>query len=906
MYGAKIVCRTFAASKFSIVSLLILLNPLLYVLRHALSVFAMKHRILLLLLLAVISPLPCLSSDFHDYVPLGQSQIKAIVPTETRSVIDLSGPWTIADGADESATVNLPGTLASTQSVTVRRTFKIDKHTLASRAWQLMFLGVSDEVVVKVNNRFVTRHPGGSSPFTTDINERLLIAGTNVIELTISAGADLRNLVRRFAPFAPKPWMGITREIFLIGTPHVWTSEVNTSTAFSNTYSVATLAAHVTIRGGNVDKVDNSDGTDNAMKQGSVMVGVEGILRSVATGEVVARASNASVRVERARTTHTSLDLQVTNPRLWTPTEPNLYELEVRCTVNGALVDSYTTNLGLRSIRIAAKDDSRWLRLNDEPTFINAIDYVEEYPKTGPTLTWRQMEHDVAMLKTLGVNTIRVVHGAPHPYLLYLCDKYGLMVMAEVHAASIPSAMLGTEEITAHLRNQADLLASYVGTHPSVIAVGLSELLQEGSPQTQDYHQSIAKVLRNRVSAPIYKVVAGQQIGMVSEGGFDIIIVSAVFPWNRSHLEKILTDAKRVIRSAAILTQVGTLVSPGNSNGFSDPLSLESEAVALRDGRQSTRSANLAGCIVSSFTDYTLAMPTMLVDSPNAYLHSSGLVDAWRQPRVAYEMYKSIINDEKEPLLQARDYTDATPLVFVGTGLVLALVLTFLINRSRRFREYFIRSIIRPYNFYADIRDQRILSTIQTTILGAVIATAIGLVLGATLYFLRTDPSTEYLLHLALPFDWLYKVLRYIAWRPAAAVTFFAILSFVKLNALASVLRLCSVFVRGKVLYRDTLTIVVWSCVPLLALLPIGIALYQLMSADAMTFWVPFTTVLAVVWTLFRTLRATSVVFDVPALVVYGIGLGAFALIAGIFLTLWILNYEVLDFLQYYRTVLAV
>lgn len=864
----------------------------------------MKH-LLLLLLTVIVSPLPALSVDFHDYTPLEPAQVRAILPTDTRSVINLSGTWNLVEGGDADGTVSLPGIFKNGEPLAVRRTFKMDGNTLHSRAWQIVFLGVSDEVVVKVNNRFVTRHPGGTAPFTADINERMLIAGNNVIELTLTNGGDLHNLVRRYAPWGTKTWTGLTREIFLVGTPHVWTSEVHTSTAFSTSYSSASLSVQATIRGANVDRLIRGASSDDAMKQGSITANVEAVLRLNSTNEVVARSNTQSVRVERARTTHAEFDMQIANPRLWSPSDPNLYTLEVRTTLDGMLVDSYTTNVGLRSIRVAAKDDSRIIRLNDVPTFINAIDYVEEYPKVGPSITWRQMEHDVAMLKTLGVNAVRFVHGAPHPYLLELCDRYGLMVFAELNAASIPQAMLEAEEISALLRNQADLLAAYVGTHPSVVAIGISDFLEEGAPRTQQYHQNIAKLLRSKVSVPLYKVVAGGQIDKVSEGGFDVIIVSLRSPHDRDRMSAVLADAKRIIRSAAVLTQIGAVVSPSNSNGFSDPLSLESQAVALRDGWQATRMANLAGCVVSSFADYSLVMPTMMVDANDPYLHTDGLVDAWRQQRVAYDMYKSLINDEKEPLLQARDYSDSTPLTFVATGLVLALILTFLINRSRRFREYFIRSIIRPYNFYADIRDQRILSTVQTTLLGAVISVGAGLVLAAILYFLRTDPRLEYLLHLAVPFDWMYLLIRYIAWRPFAAVVVLGGGVFVLVNLFASMLRLAAIFIKGKVLYRDTLTIVVWSCVPLLALLPIGVALYQVMSTNALSFWIPLITFAAFGWTVFRTLRATSVVFDVSGLYVYGIGLGVLALAFAVVLVIWIVKYDVLEFLQYYQNVLA-
>ncbi len=872
-------------------------------LRHVHSVSCMM-RFTALLTALLASPLLLLSADFHDYVPLGQSKVQAFLPTETRTVIDLSGSWQRVEDGEIVGNVQVPGVISTDGPVTLRKTVKIDEHTLKARAWQLLFLGVSDEVRLKVNNRELVRHPGGTSPFTALISDRMLVSGSNVIELTIGPGGALSALARRFAPAAPKVWRGITRELFLVGTPQVWTADVHTSTAFSSGFTSASVVATATIRGANVDRLLGLDGAES-LRQGSVDVAIEAVLRVAQTDEIVSRSSVQTLQVERSRTVQCNMDLYVPSPRLWTPSTPNLYELEVRCTHNGRLIDSYRMDVGLRSVRIATYNKQRWVMLNNQPLFLYGINYVDEYPKVGPALSWRQMEYDVSLLKTLGTNVIRVVHGAPHPYLLSLCDRYGIMVMAEVDAASIPSGLLEEEEIAAQLRNRADLLATYVGSHPSLLACGLSEGLEEAHPATLQFHQSLSKILRSRVSAPLYKVVTGSQASNISEGGFDVVILDLTSSHDRSRIGTVLKDASTAVRSAALLTMVGSMISPSNSNGFSDPLSLESQAVYIREGLQATRSSGLAGCIVSSFSDYTLDQPTMLVDHHNEYMHTSGLVDEWRQPRLAYEMYKSLINDEKEPLLQARNYNDGTPLIFVITGITLALFLTLLINRSRRFREYFLRSIVRPYNFYADIRDQRILSTPQTVMLGVVIAIGAGLVIAAMVYYLRTDPRMEYLLHILIPGDGLYMLLRSIAWQPTLAVGVFGALLFTSFVAAAGLLRIGGMFVKGKIFYRDTLTIVVWSCVPLLALLPIGVALYQILATDALSFWIPAITFLAIAWTLLRTLRATSVVFDVPGLIVYGIGLGFIVLVVGIMAVIWGVRYDALDFLAYYQNVVA-
>ena len=50
------------------------------------------------------------------------------------------------------------------------------------------------------------------------------------------------------------------------------------------------------------------------------------------------------------------------------------------------------------------------------------------------------------------------------------------------------------------------------------------------------------------------------------------------------------------------------------------------------------------------------------------------------------------------------------PMIFIVFGIVLAILMGILVNSGRKFREDASRALLRPYNFYADIRDQRIIS----------------------------------------------------------------------------------------------------------------------------------------------------------------------------------------------------
>ncbi|MCX6139746.1 MAG: hypothetical protein NTX15_02770 [Candidatus Kapabacteria bacterium] len=825
------------------------------------------------------------------------------MPSETRTIINLCGSWQrMSDGVPvESITV--PGSLQFTAPVVLRRTIRIEQGSLDRHTWHLQILGVVDEVELRVNGRFVMRYPGGMVPFGIRIPDRVLIAGTNTVELVVSPSSELTSLVEGFARSARSRSMGLLREVFLVGTPHVWTNDVRVRTTFAN--GIGSVNVKATIIGGTVERLLGSQSVGDALTQGKATVSVEAILLSRDGGAVIARSGASNVTIERSRQQTVAFHLAVANPRRWSVASPEQYDLVIRIERDGQLVDVYETSIGFRTVNVTSTDHGRRIVVNDSIIPIYAIDYVEDYPTRGTSMSWRQMELDVSLMKTLGINVVRVRNGSPHPYFLSLCDRYGLMVMAELPTSDVPSDMILHDELVARFRNASERSIAYLDSHASVIAIGLSDGLEEGSDAVAQYHADLIQLYRRLSTKMIYKVVPAGHYEKTSEGGFDLIVVKFSTAKDRLRFDQIVQALPKMFRSAAVITEFGSRLSPNNTNGFSDPLSNEAQALVVRDCFRASFAAGVAGIMVWSFADYSLDRPTMLVDHFDAYTCTSGLLDVWRQPRISFAMLKSLINDEKEPLLQARGATFDTPLVFIAVGIILALIMAFLINRSRRFREYLLRAIARPYNFYADIRDQRILSTVQTTFLGIVIASCAGLVLASLLYYVRVDSGIEYLLHVLVPSNLIYNVIRFVSWRPTLAVPLWSFVVMGLFLFTALLLRIGAMFVKSRIFFRDTLTIVVWSSLPLVVLLPIGVALYQALSADALSIWVPILVVVLAVWSLMRTLRATSVVFDVPTSIVYSIGLGLVATGIVALLISWNASYEAFSFLRFYFSVVS-
>jgi hypothetical protein len=858
----------------------------------------MKNVPLLVLWFVALVFVPCVArADFNSYRTLDARQVSAIMSTNHREVINLSGGW--HEGGSQNA-IQLPASMPSRSPVTLKRIVKIESQNLQQHYWHLYLFGVRDEFELKVNGRFINRFPGGLVPFMVKIPDRSLVPGTNTIELTVNPPSELSNNTQQASRWAPSTYVGVVREVFLVGMPHVWSSDVRIRSILTGGNTSATLAGVVQINAGNVERLAGNAG--NALQNGKVGITVYATI-ATSDGVVVARTTPSLMTMQRERQAEYRFSADIANPRLWSPSSPNLYSVVVTVEHNGVVIDKYESNVGVRTAAIVSTDKGRRFSLNDSVIAVNAIDYYEGYPTVGQTISAAQMAQDVQMMKTLGVNAVVVRGGSLHPYFVYLCDTYGLMVFCDIDLYDVPSTMLVQDEIRARSINMAERLGSFVYSHPCVVACGVSSGLDEESEHVASFFATLPSLLRTRSSKLVYKTVPATKVEHASEGGFDIVMIRFYTAPSATTIPEVLQAASRSIRSAGIITVFGSLVSPDNRNGFADALSNEAQAVVVRDAYRASMAAGIAGCCVWSFADYTLAQPTMLVEHHDAYVCTSGLVDIWRQPRVSYTMLKSLINDEKEPLLQARETPFQTPLIFIAWGLILALGLTFLINRSRRFREYLMRAIVRPYNFYADIRDQRILSTVQTVLLGSLIAACAGLLLASWAYYIRVDADMEYLIRLIIPNATTLEVLRFVAWKPALAVLLCSALVMFVMFGVASLLRVGAMFVKGRIVLRDTLTIVVWSCLPLVVLLPIAVALYAVLSTTSVSFWIPLVIVACAIWSFIRTLKSTSVVFDVPSTIVYGIGFGTLALTLAVYVVVWNSWYHLFEYVRYYASV---
>lgn len=133
-------------------------------------------------------------------------------------------------------------------------------------------------------------------------------------------------------------------------------------------------------------------------------------------------------------TVHTSFT--VSNPRLWRPETPYLYEGELRLTsAFGTDTDIVSTYFGIREIGTVCfgERNYRWVTLNGKPIYLNGT-LDQAFHRTGYFTypTDEEMRDEIYLMKRLGLNFVRIHIKPEEPRKLYWADKLGLLVMQDM------------------------------------------------------------------------------------------------------------------------------------------------------------------------------------------------------------------------------------------------------------------------------------------------------------------------------------------------------------------------------------------------------------------------------------------------------------------------------------------
>ena len=284
----------------------------------------------------------------------------------------------------------------------------------------LHFEAVDWACSVYVNGSRVGEHVGGYLPFSVDATP-FLRRGENRVELCVYDPSDEGTQLR-----------GKQR----IARGGIWYTAQ--SGIWQDVWYEMVPAAHVT--GLRADARPAEGRVD-------VLVSVEG------EGKVWARVLDGGTEVSRGSARsyrgRCSISLPVEDPRLWSPDDPHLYDLELA--FGDDRVSSY---VGFRTVEVRADEKGvPRVFLNGEPIFLRGVldqGYWPDGLMTAPAE--EALEHDVRAARDLGFNMLRMHLKVESGRFYALCDRLGMLVWQDMVSGGGSYGALHTSYLPTLLR----------------------------------------------------------------------------------------------------------------------------------------------------------------------------------------------------------------------------------------------------------------------------------------------------------------------------------------------------------------------------------------------------------------------------------------------------------------------
>ena len=146
--------------------------------------------------------------------------------------------------------------------------------------------------------------------------------------------------------------------------------------------------------------------------------------------------------------------MELPDAALWSPSEPNLYNLVAQLTGSDATVSQIETHFGLRTI----ESRGRRVYLNNQPLYLDGILYQPG------TASYDEMRQHMHAMKELGCNMVRVHIAGIDPRIYALADEIGMLLWVEV-----PSPHSSSQRSRDNHWDELMRMLVHIGSHPSVV-----------------------------------------------------------------------------------------------------------------------------------------------------------------------------------------------------------------------------------------------------------------------------------------------------------------------------------------------------------------------------------------------------------------------------------------------------
>ena len=297
----------------------------------------------------------------------------------------------------------------------------------------LQFHGVNASAKVILNGKEVCSHEGGYSTFRVDVTDVLNEENVLIVEVDNSVSDRIYPQKADFTFYG-----GIYRDVeFLIvnkdhfeldyynGPGIKYTTEVKDKDAMIRVWTYTKSDANIFVQ------LHDAKGRLLARKEGK------------------------------------KVEFLVEDVHLWDGLDdPYLYTIKAFLEKDGEILDEIGCNCGVRTFEFSPKDG---FHLNGRSYPLHGVSRHQDFKGIGNAISKEHHDRDMALIKEVGANTIRLAHYQHDQYFYDLCDREGMIVWAEIPYISEHLAN-GNENTISQMKEL--IIQNY--NHPCIVVWGVS------------------------------------------------------------------------------------------------------------------------------------------------------------------------------------------------------------------------------------------------------------------------------------------------------------------------------------------------------------------------------------------------------------------------------------------------
>lgn len=302
-----------------------------------------------------------------------------------------------------------------------RKHFVVPAETKGQRV-SIHFEAAMGKQILYLNGKRIQEHIGGYLPFTLDLTTYGVQAGDSCLLAVFADNSDDKSYPpgKRQYTLDFTYHGGIYRDVWMIAkSPISITDAIESQTVagggvFVHFDQISEKSAQVCV---------NTEVQNENTRSESVIV--ETTLTD-ADGKIIRRISG-KLSLQSGEKKIIRQQMEVKNPKLWSPDTPYLYRVQSRLKKGNQSIDGGITRVGIRLAEFHGKDGF-WLNGKPFGQLVGANRH-QDFAYVGNALPNSQQWRDAKRLRDAGCTIIRTAHYPQDPSFMDACDELGLFVI---------------------------------------------------------------------------------------------------------------------------------------------------------------------------------------------------------------------------------------------------------------------------------------------------------------------------------------------------------------------------------------------------------------------------------------------------------------------------------------------